>query len=70
MSGDGTLQVGVCIKSLAGQELLKGSEEMVNQWVTDCQPNWLLVTTLRLGDGSPSLQARSRAPSFPSLETT
>jgi len=63
VSGDGMLQVGVCRKSLAGQELLKGSEEMVNHWVPDCQPDWLLVTTLRLeGDGSPSLQARSRAP--------
>ena len=58
MPGDGMLQVGVCSKSLAGHELLKGSEEMVNHWVPDCQPDWLLVTALRLGgDGSPSLQA-------------
>jgi hypothetical protein len=63
VSGDGMLRVGVCSKSLAGQELLKGSEEMVNHWVPDCHSDWLLVTALRLGgEGSSSLQARFRAP--------
>jgi hypothetical protein len=66
VSGDDILQVGVCSKSLAGRELFKGSEEIVDHSVPDCQLDWLLVTALRLiGDRSPSLQTRSRAPWLP-----
>ena len=43
------LRLASVAKSLADQELPKGSEEMVDHWVPHCQPDWLLVTALWLG---------------------